>query len=79
MGTGKKNIYKYDTKEGTMQVYDDTEMDKINIMKYIILGLIALSGFLFILIIIVIATRNRKMKKVLRKYAEKLKTKHEAR
>ncbi len=79
METGKKNIYKYDTKEGTMQVYDNTEDDQLNLMKAIILGLIGLSGLLFIIIIIVIATRNRKIKKALRKYAEKLKIRQEAR
>lgn len=73
--TGEKNIYKYDDKEKTIQIYDREEFDglekEMQEFKYIIAGLIGLSAFLLIVIVIIVATRKRKFKKMIQKYENK--------
>lgn len=73
--TGEKNIYKYDSKEKTFQIYDREELEalekQMQEFKYIIAGLIGLSALLLIIIVIIKATRKRKFKKMIQKYENK--------
>lgn len=73
--TGKKNIYKYDSKEKTIQIYDKEQLKslekQIKEYKYIIVGLIGFVALLLIIIVLIIATRRRKFKKMIRKYENK--------
>lgn len=73
--TGEKNIYKYDSKEKTFQIYDREELESLEKQmqefKYIIAGLIGLSALLLIIIVIIKATRKRKFKKMIQKYENK--------
>lgn len=75
METGEKNIYKYDTKEKTFQIYDREELESLEKQmeefKYIIAGLIGFSALLLIIIVIICATRRRKFKKMIKKYENK--------
>ncbi len=75
METGEKNIYKYDSKEKTFQIYDREELESLEKqmeeLKYIIAGLIGLSALLLIIIVIICATRKRKFKKMIQKYENK--------
>jgi len=75
METGEKNIYKYDSKEKTFQIYDREELESLEKQmqefKYIIAGLIGFSALLLIIIVIIVASRKRKFKKMIQKYENK--------
>lgn len=75
METGEKNIYKYDSKEKTFQIYDREELESLEKQmlefKYVIVGLIGLSALLLIIIVVIVATRKRKFKKMIQKYENK--------
>lgn len=62
--TGKKNIYMYDSKENTVQIYNTEEIDKLNekieLYFYIIIGLSSLSLLLFILCIVSLFKKKNK-------------------
>ena len=62
--TGKKNIYMYDSKENTVQIYNTEEIDKLNeqieLYFYIIIGLSSLSLLLFILCIVLLFKKKNK-------------------
>lgn len=62
--TGKKNIYMYDSKENTVQIYNTEEIDKLNeqieLYFYIIIGLSSLSLLLFILCIVFLFKKKNK-------------------
>ena len=74
--TGEKNIYKYDTKENTVQVYDNEDLkeleNKMEIASYIVIGLIGLSSLFLLIIVILLVTRKNIKKKVLKKYQKQL-------
>lgn len=73
--TGESNFYSYDSSEGTIQKYVINEKtDKRGYYPYIIIGLSGLCLLEFIMIICVISSKNKKLKKVLR---NKLETKTE--
>jgi len=69
--TGEKNIYKYDSKEKTFQIYDGEELEalekQMQEFKYVIAGLIGFSALLLIIIIIRIATRKGRFRKKIQK------------
>jgi len=69
--TGEKNIYKYDSKEKTFQIYDREELEalekQMQEFKYVIAGLIGFSALLLIIIIIRIATRKGRFRKKIQK------------
>ena len=69
--TGEKNIYKYDKKEQTFQIYDREELDsldkKMQEYKYVIVGLIGFSALLLIIIVIIFATRKGRFIKKIQK------------
>lgn len=74
--TGEKNIYKYDLKEKTIQIYDESEISalekkydkKIETREYIILGAFGGCAFLLLTVIILLATRKRKFNKLVKRY-----------
>ena len=74
--TGKKNIYKYDKSEGTMQIYNNDENKNLEkqmeLYEYIILGLISLASLFLIIIIIVSISKHKKIKKILKHYNKKM-------
>ena len=65
--TGEKSIYKYDSKENTIQRYDREELKglekKLEENKLITVGFVGLSALLLIIIVLMIATRRIKKKK----------------
>lgn len=69
ISTGKVNIYKYDLVESTVQIYNNEELlslNKTNDQYFkIIIGLTALSGILFISLIItlIVKRKNKKSEK----------------
>lgn len=74
--TGEKNIYKYDSKENTVQVYsneDEQELkEKIETGLYIVVGLIGLSSLLLLIIVILLVTRKKLKKKIINKLQKQL-------
>lgn len=71
METGEKNIYKYDSKEKTFQIYDREELKllekQMQEYKYVIVGLIGFSALLLIIIVIIFATRKGRFIKKIQK------------
>lgn len=65
--TGEKSIYKYDSKENTIQRYDREELKALEKQmkenKLITIGFVGLSALLLIIIVLMIATRRIKKKK----------------
>lgn len=61
VGTGAMNYYMYDARENTVQIYNTEEIDlldeKIEIYKYIIIGLLSFS-FLLLLILTIMAFKK---------------------
>lgn len=73
--TGKKHIYRYDSNEGTIQIYDDSESKAFSktIEEYeiYILGLIFVSALLLLIIVILGISKRKKIRKILNHYARK--------
>lgn len=65
--TGEKSIYKYDSKENTIQRYDREELKALEKQmkenKLITIGFVGLSALLLIIIVLMIATKRIKKKK----------------
>lgn len=61
--TGEKNIYKYDSKEKSFQIYDREEAksieDKIDDITLVLIGLIGICSFLLLIIVILLITRKK--------------------
>lgn len=59
--TGKYDYYRYDTKEGTFQIWDTEELDvlKKDVQTYMVLS-IGLGGILFLSIILILHLLNKK-------------------
>ena len=76
--TGKKNIYRYDSKEKTIQIYTNEDIKtiqkQVNEYSTIIVCLIAFSTVSVVTIVILLATRKRKIKKIAKHYKKLLKT-----
>ncbi len=74
--TGEKNIYKYDSKENTVQVYNNEDLkeleNKMEIASYIVIGLIGFSSLLLLIIVILLVTRKNIKKKLINKYQKQL-------
>lgn len=66
--TGEKNFYSYDSSENTIQKYVMSDKDDFSkYFPYLIIGLCGLVLFEFFVIIGVVISKNKKLKKVLRK------------
>lgn len=63
--TGEANFYSYDSSEGTIQKFI-SKTDNSKYYPYIIFGLVGLCLFEFIMLICVVVSKNKKMKKILR-------------
>lgn len=78
--TGEKNIYRYDSKEKTVQIYEREEAElmdkKINEGFYIFIGLIGLSAFLLLIIFILLITRKGLKKKTINNYKRQIQQKN---
>lgn len=61
--TGEKNFYSYDSSENTIQKFIPTEVKSDNNSFYLIIGLASLSLFLFILLIVTVISKNKKINK----------------
>lgn len=64
--TGEKNFYSYDSSEGTLQKYVSSSKVNSKCYSYILFGLIGLCIFEFIMIIVCVVSKNKKLKKVLK-------------
>ncbi len=67
--TGEKNIYKYDSKENTVQIYEREEAKKLEKTleeyKLVILGLMGFSVLLVLIIIIILIFKKNKKQTIL--------------
>lgn len=74
--TGKENIYKYDNKEQTMQIFEREEAslleNKIKDYMYVFIGLFSVCAFFLLIIVILLFTRRGYKKKVRAVYNKKL-------
>lgn len=75
--TGEKHIYKYDSKENTLQRYEEVKVVEDNFEFYIIMGLIGLLFLTYLIIIISLIVKNNKRKKQLEKTIKLQKIKKE--
>lgn len=63
--TGEKNFYSYDSSEGTLQKFVSSSKVNSKFYSYILFGLIGLCVFEFIMIIVCVVSKNKKLKKFL--------------
>mgnify|MGYP002621910365 CR=1 FL=1 len=63
--TGEKNFYTYDSSENTIQKFVIIEPGFDKYYPYVILGLAGLCLFEFVVIVVTISSKNKKLKKVL--------------
>lgn len=70
--TGKKNVYRYDSKEKTIQIYEREEAQlldkKVDNIVYILIGLIGLSAFLLLIIVMLLGSRRKLKRNVVNQY-----------
>lgn len=76
--TGEENIYMYDSKEDTLQIYNTEEITKLNedniLYLKVMFGLGILSIILIITIIVILAKNKKKSKKVNSKEIKNIKS-----
>jgi len=74
--TGKKHIYKYDSTEKTIQIYDNEEVKKmqkqINNYEIYILCSIILCSLLLLLLVVTVISKKSFRRKVIKLYNEKM-------
>jgi hypothetical protein len=64
--TGEKNYYSYDSSEGTLQKYLVHDSSDFKYSFQLIIGLACLSLFEFVMLIVSVVSKNKKMNKVLK-------------
>lgn len=72
--TGEKNIYRYDKRENTIQIYDQEKNpleEQLEEYKYAIVGLIGISAILLLIIVIQSGSKRKFKKKILQKIQNK--------